>query len=68
MSRKRTIVIDGELCDVLENTHKTDGRTWSDVVAVLLGYDDLKDFHKSNNIVTRNKNRCDKTLDMFDNE
>lgn len=44
MSRKRTIVIDGELCDAIEEKYKIHGRTWNDVMSYLYGYYDFKEF------------------------
>ena len=37
MSRKRTIVIDGELCDYIEEKYKVNGATWNDVIAHMAG-------------------------------
>ncbi|CAH1066684.1 Uncharacterised protein [Acinetobacter phage MD-2021a] len=67
MSRKRTIIIDGELCDYIEDKYKVDGFTWNDVIAHMAGFEDFKTYRKKSKTMARSK-RCDKTLDIFGEE
>ena len=46
MARKRTIVIDGELCDYIEEKYKVNGFTWNDVIAQMAGFEDFKTYCK----------------------
>ncbi|HCH8414768.1 TPA: hypothetical protein NNQ18_004578 [Salmonella enterica] len=67
MSRKRTIVIDGELCDAIEEKYKIHGRTWNDVMSYLYGYYDFKEFCDKNSVI-KNTKKCKDTIDMFGEE
>lgn len=67
MSRKRTIVIDGELCDYIEDKYKVNGFTWNDVIAHMAGFEDFKTYCKKSKTMARSK-KCDKTLDLFGEE
>lgn len=67
MSRKRTIVIDGELCDDIEEKYKVNGVTWNDVIAHMAGFEDFKTYCKKSK-TKLNWRRCDKTLDIFGEE
>ena len=67
MGRKRTIVIDGELCDYIEEKYKVDGFTWNDVFAHMVGFEDFKTYCKQSKTISNSK-RCDKTLDIFGEE
>ena len=64
MTRIRTLQLNGELVDHIETLHK-EGRTWNDVVAHILGYEDFKDFCEKNSVYVNNK-RCPYTEDMFE--
>lgn len=66
MGRKRTIVIDGELCDYIEEKYKVNSATWNDVIAHMAGFEDFKTYCKQSKTVS--SKRCDKTLDIFGEE
>lgn len=67
MGRKRTIVIDGELCDYIEEKYKVNSATWNDVIAHMAGFEDFKTYCKKSKTVARSK-RCKYTLDIFGGE
>lgn len=67
MSRKRTIIIDGELCDYIEDKYKVNGATWNDVISHMAGFEDFKTYCKKSKTMSRSK-RCKDTIDMFGEE
>jgi len=64
MARKRTIVIDGELCDYIEFKYKNGNTTWNDVISHMAGFEDFKTYCKKSKTMSRSK-RCKDTIDMF---
>lgn len=66
MVRIRTLQLNGELVDHIEMLYKG-GRTWNDVVAHILGYEDFKDFCEKNSVIKQTK-KCNDTIDMFGEE
>lgn len=64
MTRIRTLQLNGGLVDHIEMLYK-EVRTWNDVVAHILGYEDFKDFCEKNSVCVNNK-RCPYTEDMFE--